>query len=210
MVTKKRAQKKTAPAARKKKVAARKVKKKKAGSPKKKAAAVKKKNPSRVKSPAKKVSRKTGPKAAKKTAKNTAIKNAKKVVAKSSPKKKAVKGALPASVLQKILDILLQKQAKLAGNVSRLEDGAFWQSGLTVSVDNMADYGTDSYEQEFNLGLVESHEMTLAEINEAIVRIRSGKYGLCEDCSAVIPKARLQAIPYTRVCVNCQAKREGS
>lgn len=196
-------------------------KKKAAAPPRRKAQSKKKKTAGKKSTPKKAAPKKAAPKKAK--SKKAAPKKAapkkvkskkaapkKAAAAKAAPSRKQVRSALHPSVQQKILEILLHKQAILAGNVSRLENGAFKQGRISVSVDNMADHGTDSYDQEFNLGLVESHEMTLVEINEAIKRIRSGEYGLCEDCGAAIPKLRLQAIPYTRVCIDCQSKREGS
>ena len=98
--------------------------------------------------------------------------------------------------------------AVMEGDVSSLAEGAFKPSSLHVSVDHMADFGTDSYDQEFNLSLVEATELTLSEINEAITRIEEGGFGVCQGCSCAIPKARLEAIPYTRFCVQCQSERE--
>jgi RNA polymerase-binding transcription factor DksA len=109
---------------------------------------------------------------------------------------------------KKLLEILLHKRAVLEGDVSSLREGAFKPSSLNISVDHMADFGTDNYDQEFNLGLVEATGFTLTEIDEAILRIQSGSFGICEGCGCAIPKARLEAIPYTRFCVSCQSEKE--
>jgi len=71
----------------------------------------------------------------------------------------------------------------------------------------MADLGSDNFEQEFALTLMESEGETLAQIETALERIEDGMYGTCEGCGGRIPKARLTAIPYTDVCVNCASNR---
>jgi len=45
-------------------------------------------------------------------------------------------------------------------------------------------------------------------IDEALGRVNDGSYGICESCEGEIAEARLQALPFTRLCVNCQADRE--
>jgi DnaK suppressor protein len=56
---------------------------------------------------------------------------------------------------------------------------------------------------------MENESDELQEIEEALERIRDGSFGLCESCKKKIPKERLKAIPYTRLCVNCKKKEEG-
>jgi phage/conjugal plasmid C-4 type zinc finger TraR family protein len=74
----------------------------------------------------------------------------------------------------------------------------------------MADLGTDNYEQEFTLGLLQNQEQALQEISLALDRIDKGTYGRCEECGNPIPKARLQALPHTRHCVACARKLQQS
>ncbi|MBU0755691.1 MAG: TraR/DksA family transcriptional regulator [Planctomycetes bacterium] len=78
------------------------------------------------------------------------------------------------------------------------------------SVDNMADYGTDNYEQDFTLGLMENVEGVIKEIDDALQRIEDKLYGICESCECDIPKPRLKALPYARYCVKCQSEKEES
>jgi DnaK suppressor protein len=73
---------------------------------------------------------------------------------------------------------------------------------------HMADIGSDNYEQEFTLSLMESDEVTLDSIEAAIEKIEDGMYGLCEDCAGPISKARLNAIPYAPLCIKCAQKHE--
>ena len=70
----------------------------------------------------------------------------------------------------------------------------------------MADIGSDNYEQEFTLGLLQNDEDTLDMIESALVRIEEGQYGACVECGGVVPKTRLNAIPYTPFCVKCAAE----
>jgi RNA polymerase-binding transcription factor DksA len=55
---------------------------------------------------------------------------------------------------------------------------------------------------------MESEEETLEQIEAALERIEDGVYGLCLECESRIPKARLNAIPYTPHCVKCASKLE--
>ena len=73
---------------------------------------------------------------------------------------------------------------------------------------NPADLGTDSFDRDFALSLVSNEQDALIEIEEAILRIRDGNYGICEITDKAIPAARLSAVPFTRYSVEGQAKHE--
>ena len=73
---------------------------------------------------------------------------------------------------------------------------------------HMADIGSDNFEQEFTLSLMESEEGTLDQIEASLERIEDGTYGQCEECGIKIPKTRLNAIPYTMLCVKCASQQE--
>ena len=110
---------------------------------------------------------------------------------------------------------LLELRDKVAGNVTYFENEALKADkqtssagGSAASGDHIADLGSDRYEQDRMLGLMENSEKALAEIDEALERINSGKYGVCEGCSKRIPQARLRALPYARFCVKCQEEQE--
>jgi RNA polymerase-binding protein DksA len=75
---------------------------------------------------------------------------------------------------------------------------------------HMADIATDTYDREFSLGLASNDRELLYEIDEALKKIEEGRFGICEDCSKPIAKSRLKAIPYTKLCLNCQKRREGT
>jgi RNA polymerase-binding transcription factor DksA len=73
---------------------------------------------------------------------------------------------------------------------------------------HMADAGTDNFDREFALSLVSNEQDALYEIEEALRRLDAGTYGLCEICEKPIRKERLEAVPFARFCVHCQAQVE--
>ena len=113
-------------------------------------------------------------------------------------------------------EMLLALRRRLNGDVSHLADEALRAMGgeasgsLSNAPLHMADLGTDNFEQEFTLSLLQNQEQALDEIREALSRIDRGTFGQCEECHQPIPKARLQALPYTRHCVACARKLQQS
>lgn len=77
---------------------------------------------------------------------------------------------------------------------------------------HMADSGTDNFDRDFALSLLSSDQDALYEVEEALKRIEKRTYGVCELTGKAIPKARLEAIPWTRFTVEAQAQleREGA
>src|SRR6478752_5145609 len=77
---------------------------------------------------------------------------------------------------------------------------------------HMADSGTDNFDRDFALSLLSSDQDAIYEIEEALKRIEKGTFGVCELTGKQIPKARLDAIPWTRFTVEAQAQleREGA
>ena len=73
---------------------------------------------------------------------------------------------------------------------------------------HMGDSGTDNFDRDFALSLLSSDQDAIYEIEEALKRIERGTYGVCELTSKNIPKARLEAIPFARLTVECQAQWE--
>ena len=110
--------------------------------------------------------------------------------------------------------LLLAIRARLRGDVTQLADAALKKNRAEGNGDlssmpiHMADLGSDNFEQEFTLSLMENDELTLEAIEAALERIEDGIYGDCEECGTKIPKTRLQAIPYTSLCVKCASKLE--
>ncbi len=143
------------------------------------------------------------------TAKKSAAK--KKTQVKKTRKKKVRKQhrkrTLTAGEIRHFKELLLKKRAELVGDVSSIESEALKKSRLDAAGDlssmpiHMADLGTDNFEQEFALGLMDSERKILAEIADALGRIDEGVYGICEGTGKPIAKARLEANPWARYCI---------
>ena len=108
---------------------------------------------------------------------------------------------------------LLDLRARLRGDVSTMANVALRKSGMAGSASSgmpihMAELGSDNFEQEFTLSLLATEEDTLGLIEAALERVEDGDYGKCVECGGVVAKTRLNAIPYTPVCIRCAEQLE--
>jgi len=111
---------------------------------------------------------------------------------------------------------LIALQKRVGGDLSALEEEALRPVG-GASAGNLsdvpvhpADLGTENFDEELDLALVENQEQLLAEIDDALARIERGTYGRCENCYRKISKERLEAVPYARYCLRCAKRLEGA
>jgi RNA polymerase-binding protein DksA len=119
---------------------------------------------------------------------------------------------LAASTLKRFRKMLEAERERL---VEVIEDIEAEQEELRLSETsserspdpNTAEGGSLAFEIEKELSLYENARNLLAQAEEALVRIDDGVYGLCDDCGKSIPVARLEAIPHTKLCVDCAATR---
>jgi RNA polymerase-binding protein DksA len=184
------------------------------------------------KAPAKKAAAKKAP--SKKTAaKKTAAKKApaKKTVAKKAPaKKKAVakkktaakktatgNSTIPltgkigrnkhftAKQLREQLRRLLELRERISGEILSINRDSLSQTDRDPS---LSDQGTDTFDREFALNQLSSEQDVLFEIDEAIRRIESGDYGICEMTGDPINIERLEALPYVRYSIQAQSELE--
>jgi len=124
------------------------------------------------------------------------------------------KRSLTSADTEHFKQLLLEKRREILRNVNEFEDEALKKSRLDASGDlssmpiHMADIGTDNYEQEFALGLMDSERKLLRELDNSLGRIEQGTYGICEGTGKPIPKARLEAQPWARYCVEYARKLE--
>lgn len=124
---------------------------------------------------------------------------ARKVRRKASP--------LTAAELQEFQNLLLQQRKELLGSVSRMRAEALDKNrqdaagNLSKFPTNPADLGSDNYELEFTLSLLESERQLLHEIDDALQRINNGLYGICEGTGEPISRTRLKFEPWTRYTV---------
>jgi DnaK suppressor protein len=78
----------------------------------------------------------------------------------------------------------------------------------TAETGDSADAAFDAGSEEIASQLAELEARELSQIERALARIKQGTYGLCEFCQAKIPVARLNALPYSTTCVDCQREME--
>lgn len=108
--------------------------------------------------------------------------------------------------LAQFRELLLSKRAELIHDMTTLQAEALSKSRREAAGDlsnmpiHMADLGTDSYEQEFTLGLLEGERALLQEIDEALIRVEQGTYGICAATGRPIGKTRLRARPWAKYC----------
>ncbi|NQX02131.1 TraR/DksA C4-type zinc finger protein [bacterium] len=81
-------------------------------------------------------------------------------------------------------------------------------SEASGSGQHQGDAGSDAYDRDFALSVLAKEQDALYEIEQALYRIKLGSYGICEISSRKIPQARLEAIPFARLTVECQAQWE--
>lgn len=101
---------------------------------------------------------------------------------------------LKASLLKKKQDLL-----KLVSKSDNLGDR---------EVGDSIDIASDSAEKEMQFELNDYERIMLNDIENALNKIESGRYGKCEVCSCQIAETRLKVIPAARLCINCQSKAE--
>ncbi len=121
-------------------------------------------------------------------------------------------GVLKSEELSSYRQVLESLRSRLRGDLTQMtdealgrEDGSSNHSKVPL---HLADLGTDNYDQEFTLGLIQNEQETLDLVNEAIARMENGGFGSCMGCGQSITKPRLQAIPYVRHCIQCARKLE--
>ena len=102
---------------------------------------------------------------------------------------------------------LLKEMGHLENNVLKVNqrDSAGDLSGYSF---HMADVGTDAMEREKAFMFASNEGHLLREIDDALRKIYGGQYGTCESCERPIARARLEAVPYARLCKSCKENEE--
>jgi RNA polymerase-binding transcription factor DksA len=121
---------------------------------------------------------------------------------------------LPKELAAKYKRLLMDLRDHLIDEVSFLSSDNLKRSQRDASGElsgygtHMADTGTDNADREFALSLVSNEQEALYEIEEAMKRLEQSTFGLCEICEKPIRKERLGAVPFARLCVQCQSQVE--
>lgn len=116
--------------------------------------------------------------------------------------------ALKPAELQSYRELLERLRDRIHGDVSQMTDETLGNTAdnagnLSKVPTHQADEGTDVFDQEFDLSMIENDQETLHQIEEALDRVDAGTYGACLECGKPVAKPRLQALPYTRTCIEC-------
>ena len=166
--------------------------------------------------------------AKKKAAKKAPVKKAAKKApakkaAKKAPAKKAAKKAPAEKVVTrkpvKLTNFVKKQRQRLLDLQDELMDAMYGvqqetlrngsSSGeASVSGTHLGDAGSDAYDRDFALNLLSKEQDALQEIQAALERIADGFYGICGISGKKIPQARLEAIPFARLTVECQSQWE--
>jgi len=112
--------------------------------------------------------------------------------------------------LKEFKTLLLERTRLLKGDLAGLEEETRTESAGRESSapGHAAELASDESERELSYGRMGSQTEELQEIAAALERIKDGSFGKCETCDGSIPKERLRAIAYARLCVKCQTKEE--
>ena len=111
---------------------------------------------------------------------------------------------------------LINLERRLINDVHAVANDALRETGgepsgsLSNTPIHPADLGSDSFEQETAMGLLDNEERVLQQIRDAILRIDQGKYGRCQVCGKEIPSERFKALPFTPYCVECAERIKGN
>ena len=109
---------------------------------------------------------------------------------------------------QRLLDLRDELVDAMSGMTRDTIRNAPEGSEASGSGQHQGDAGSDAYDRDFALSVLAKEQDALYEIEQALRRIQLGLYGICEISSNKIPTARLEAIPFARLTVECQAQWE--
>ncbi len=106
------------------------------------------------------------------------------------------------NVREKLLETRRQVLKEISNDLKQGREGAKDEGMDTY------DLASEERDREISFILTDRERGKLQAIQEALARVDEGTYGICDSCESEIAPARLEALPFTRLCVNCQAERE--
>ncbi len=115
--------------------------------------------------------------------------------------------------MKKYEKLLLEKRERLVEDIKGLRDASKdtikdATGDLSSYSYHMADLGTDAQEREKKYLLASKSGRLIYHLDEALRRIEEGSYGSCHECGKDIKRARLQAVPHARFCIDCKEIEE--
>ena len=121
---------------------------------------------------------------------------------------KKKKSGLTKKQLKYYRDLLIEKRTDILGDVASMQSNRGDGGNLSHMPVHMADVGSDNFEQEFTLGLMESERKLVADIDAALNRIEDGSYGICLITGHPIEEPRLEIKPWAKYCIAVVRARE--
>ncbi|HUW34921.1 MAG TPA: TraR/DksA C4-type zinc finger protein [Planctomycetota bacterium] len=105
---------------------------------------------------------------------------------------------------------LLDKLQLLLGDANKLENEVMRskKDSATLDISKFADLGSDNFEIELDMEMLETQGDEIREVIAALKRMEDGTFGTCTACGKKIAARRLRAIPYARMCVGCKKEEE--
>ncbi|MGH9458930.1 MAG: TraR/DksA family transcriptional regulator [Thermoanaerobaculia bacterium] len=103
-------------------------------------------------------------------------------------------------------EALERKQREMLESYNR--DRAAGNAQPDDGIQDLADKAASAYSKELNFSLSDSDREILVQVGDALKRMDRGGYGACTNCGATIGERRLQAIPWTPFCIDCQELQE--
>jgi DnaK suppressor protein len=116
------------------------------------------------------------------------------------------KAKTKANPYQQYEDALRDKQRQLLDSYER--DKAAGNAQPDDGIQDLADKAASAYSKELNFSLSDAERNLLMMIDEAFIRMRDGSYAVCTNCGNQIGDKRLQAVPWTPFCIDCQELQE--
>ena len=118
----------------------------------------------------------------------------------------AAKTKAKANPHQPHIDALRKKQNELFDSYER--DKAAGNAQPDDGIQDLADKAASAYSKELNFSLSDGERTLLMLIDEAFERVKNDTYSVCTNCNNVIGEKRLQAVPWTPFCIDCQELQE--
>ncbi|MBI5327845.1 MAG: TraR/DksA C4-type zinc finger protein [Deltaproteobacteria bacterium] len=139
--------------------------------------------------------------------KNIARKSSEKSTVKVLPKHTPPANLRPKGSFKKEITkkLLKAKEELLAEVAEKIKNES---NSLKLEIGDIYDIASNERDRELTLILGDRDREKLAEIEEALIRIENGSYGLCDECGESITEGRLMAMPFTKVCIDCKSKDE--
>ena len=108
--------------------------------------------------------------------------------------------------MEKYRRLLEDKKSSLSSELAKTRSAE--EETTEESTQDIADKAVSSYTREFLYSLTDGERTTLLQIDDALVRVEEGTYGLCLNCGQLMTEKRLNAVPWAPYCLDCQELSE--